>query len=91
MDYGLFIALEPGIDGLVHISALENGKRSTNLKKLFKEGAPFSVCVKEVDAAKKRISLVPASSVEQDRTAAQYLENQDTADTYNPFASLLKK
>lgn len=91
MDYGLFIALEPGIDGLVHISTLENGKRSTNLKKLFKEGAPFSVCVKEVDAAKKRISLVPASSVEQDRTAAQYLENQDTADTYNPFASLLKK
>ena len=91
MDYGLFVMLEAGIDGLVHISTLENAERSTNLKKLFKEDAPFSVCIKEVDAAKKRISLVPASSVEQDRTAAKYLEQQESEDTYNPFAALLKK
>lgn len=91
MDYGFFVTLETGIDGLVHVSALENVERNTNLKKVFKEGESFSVCVKEVDAEKKRISLVPASSAEQDKTAEKYLKNQDFDDTYNPFAALMKK
>ncbi|MGP1459544.1 MAG: 30S ribosomal protein S1 [Treponema sp.] len=59
MDYGFFVTLEAGIDGLVHISALENVERSTNLKKVFKEGAPFSVCVKEIDAEKNAFRLFP--------------------------------
>ena len=91
MDYGFFVTLETGIDGLVHVSSLENVERNTNLKKVFKEGELFSVCVKEVDAEKKRISLVPASSAEQDKTAEKYLKNQDFDDTYNPFAALMKK
>lgn len=90
-DYGFFVTLAEGIDGLVHISALENVERNTNLKKVFKEGEPFSVCIKAVDAAKKRIALIPATSSEQDKTAAKYLENQDFEDTYNPFAALIKK
>ena len=90
-DYGFFVTLAEGIDGLVHISALENIERNTNLKKVFKEGEPFSVCIKAVDAAKKRIALIPATSSEQDKTAAKYLENQDFEYTYNPFAALIKK
>ncbi len=91
--FGLFVNLAKGIDGLVHISALEDVSASTNLAKKFKAGDKFSVVVEKIDTAEKRISLLPASSAEQDMSAAKYLSSQedDDGDTYNPFAALLKK
>lgn len=90
--FGLFVNLAKGIDGLVHISALEDVSANTNLAKKFKVGESFSVVVDKIDAAEKRISLLPASSAEQDQSAAQYLSDQDDdGDSYNPFAALLKK
>ncbi len=93
MDFGLFVNLDKGIDGLVHISELEGVGANTNLRKVYKPGQPMSVVVEKVDAAAKRISLKPASSVEQDQTAAKYMssQNDDDGETYNPFAALLKK
>lgn len=91
MDFGVFVNLDKGIDGLVHISALEGVDKNTNLKKKFKVGEKMSVVVKEVKANEKRISLVPATSVEQDNSAATYLHSQSDGETYNPFAALLKK
>ena len=44
-----------------------------------------------IDAENKRISLVPATSVEQDNSASSYINSQDDGETYNPFAALLKK
>lgn len=92
-DFGVFINLESGIDGLVHISALEGVDRNTNLKKKFKVGDEMSVTIKEIDAANRRISLVPSTSTEQDDEASQYFSTHDDndGDTYNPFAALLKK
>ncbi|MEE1166657.1 MAG: S1 RNA-binding domain-containing protein [Treponema sp.] len=91
-DFGFFVQLEPGIDGLVHVSTLEDVDRNTNLKKVYKIGQKFSVVVKSIDAASKRISLIPATTTEQDAIAASYLGSQDDdGDTYNPFAALLKK
>lgn len=92
-DFGVFINLESGIDGLVHISALENVDRNTNLKKKFSVGQEMSVVIKEIDAANRRISLVPSTSTEQDENASDYFSthNDDDGDTYNPFAALLKK
>ncbi len=90
--FGLFVNLAKGIDGLVHISALEDVSASTNLAKKFKVGDKFSVVVDKIDAAEKRISLLPASSAEQDQSAATYLSAQDDdGESYNPFAALLKK
>jgi len=92
MEFGLFVNLATGIDGLVHISELEDIKSGTNLKKVFNIGQEMSVVVDKIDTAQKRISLRPASSVEQDNTAAKYLNSQDDdGETYNPFAALLKK
>ncbi len=93
MDFGLFVNLDKGIDGLVHISELEDISANTNLRKVYKIGQEMSVVVEKVDAEAKRISLVPASSKEQDETAAKYMGSQDDDDgeTYNPFAALLKK
>lgn len=90
-DFGLFITIDKGIDGLVHVSALKDVDKNTNLKKKFNAGDTFSVVVKEIDAENKRISLIPATSVEQDNSAASYMSSQDTSETYNPFAALLKK
>lgn len=91
-DFGLFVNIGKGVDGLVHISELEDVSANSNLKKLYKVGQEMSVVVKEVDGTKKRISLQTASSVEQDKTASKYMSSQsDDGDTYNPFAALLKK
>ncbi len=91
-DFGLFVNLDKGIDGLVHISELEGIGANTNLKKVYKIGQEMSVVVEKIDPEQKRIGLVPASSKEQDETAAKYLSDQDDdGETYNPFAALLKK
>ena len=93
MDFGLFVNLDKGIDGLVHISELEDVGANTNLRKVYKTGQEMSVVIEKIDSAAKRISLKPASSVEQDQTAAKYMSSQDddNGETYNPFAALLKK
>lgn len=90
-DFGLFVEIGKGIDGLVHISTLNDVDKNTNLKKKFSVGQTMSVVIKEIDAKNKRISLVPATSVEQDNSASKYLNSQDDGETYNPFAALLKK
>ncbi len=91
--FGLFVNLKPGIDGLVHISTLQNVNDKTNLSKKFKVGDDFDVVIQKIDAADKRISLAPATSNEQDDEASEYLNKQsrDDGETYNPFAALLKK
>lgn len=90
-DFGVFVNIVKGVDGLVHISDLEGVNKNTNIKKLYKAGDEMSVVIKEMDLKNKRISLIPASSAEQDLSAAQYLSSQkeDDEDSYNPFASLL--
>lgn len=92
-DFGVFVNLEPGIDGLVHVSELEDVEKNTNLKKMFTPGSKMSVVVKGVDVKNHRISLKTAQSAEQDATTEKYLSGQTggDGDTYNPFAALLKK
>ena len=91
-DFGLFVNIASGIDGLVHISDLEDVSANTNLRKVYKVGQPMSVVVEKINAMEKRLSLKPASSVEQDESAAKYMSSQDDdGETYNPFAALLKK
>lgn len=91
-DFGIFVNIEDGIDGLVHISTIEKAKANTNLRKLFRVGDRFDAQIISIDAENRRISLSPASSVKQDDDSEEYLKNQDdSGETYNPFAALLKK
>lgn len=91
-DFGLFVNIAKGIDGLVHISELGELKANTNLRKVYSIGQEMSVVVEKIDLAQKRISLVPSESKEEDETASKYLNKQDDdGETYNPFAALLKK
>lgn len=92
-DFGLFVNLTKGIDGLLHISELENVNANTNLRKIYKIGQEISVVVEKIDAEQKRISLKTAESKEQEESAKSYLSssNDDDSEMYNPFAALLKK
>jgi small subunit ribosomal protein S1 len=56
-EYGIFVELEPGVEGLVHVSEISWSKRSANPKKMFNKGDVVEVQVLGVDTEEKRISL----------------------------------
>lgn len=56
-DYGAFVELEPGIEGLIHVSEMSWGKKNVQPNKIVSTGEEIDVMVLEVDAAKRRISL----------------------------------
>lgn len=90
-DFGAFVSLEPGLDGLLHISELRGDDRSFAIQKAVKTGETRTVEILDVDSANRRISLRQVSSLEQDKTAQTYLAGDTVSDTYNPFANLIKK
>ncbi|RIY35252.1 30S ribosomal protein S1, partial [Psittacicella hinzii] len=55
-DFGIFIGLEGGIDGLVHVSDLGNGSNE-ELVRQYKKGDEVTAVVLQIDAEKERISL----------------------------------
>ncbi len=56
VEFGAFVELEPGVEGLVHVSCLEVG-RTSNASKAVQAGEEISVRVVEVDESGKRLSL----------------------------------
>lgn len=57
IEYGVFVELEPGIEGLVHISEMKWGKPPAHPSKLVKEGDTIDVVILNVDIERQRISL----------------------------------
>jgi small subunit ribosomal protein S1 len=55
--FGVFVNLEPGIDGLVHISKLGAGRRIKHPKEVVEVGQTVEAFVQEVDINSRRISL----------------------------------
>ena len=56
-DFGAFVALEPGIDGLVHVSEMSWSKKIRKPSDVLKVGEQVEVAVLGVNAAEHRISL----------------------------------
>ncbi len=56
-DYGAFVELEPGIEGLVHVSEMDWTNKNVNPSKLVKLGDEVQVQILEIDPEKRRISL----------------------------------
>ncbi|MEQ1905466.1 MAG: 30S ribosomal protein S1, partial [Pirellulaceae bacterium] len=57
MNYGAFVKLEPGIEGLVHISEMSWVKRVNHPQDLVKIGQEIDVCVLSVDREGEQMSL----------------------------------
>ena len=56
-DYGAFVELEPGVEGLIHVSEMSWTKKVKHPSKLLEVGQEIDCQVLEVDAKAKRISL----------------------------------
>ncbi|HSC35933.1 MAG TPA: S1 RNA-binding domain-containing protein, partial [Thermodesulfobacteriota bacterium] len=56
-DFGVFVELEPGIEGLVHISEITWTKRFRHPKEIVQAGSPVEAVVLDVDSGNRRISL----------------------------------
>ena len=67
--FGAFVELFPGVDGLVHVSALSN-RHVQHPREVVKEGEPILVQVESVDDAQKRVSLRRISEEEAQAPAA---------------------
>ncbi len=56
-DYGAFVELEPGVEGLVHVSEMSWTKKNVHPGKIVSTSQEVEVMVLEVDPEKRRISL----------------------------------
>ena len=56
-DYGAFVELEPGIEGLIHVSEMSWTKKNVHPGKIVSTSQEVEVQVLEVDSVKRRISL----------------------------------
>jgi len=57
MPYGLFVELEPGVEGLVHVTELSWARQNPNPEAEFERGEELDVFVKDIDHEKKEMSL----------------------------------
>jgi len=93
-DFGAFVTLAPGVDGLLHISKLGSGKRINHPREVVSKGQVVEVKVDSIDKDNKRISLSLAGSEqateqqEGEENYKQYL--REKTDSMGTLADLLK-
>jgi small subunit ribosomal protein S1 len=99
--FGAFVTLTSGIDGLIHISKLGNGRRINHPREVLEAGQDIEVVIEAVDQAEKRISLIPsdyqapedteeAEKQEYKKFLAQSKRSQDTDADLGSLGALLK-
>jgi small subunit ribosomal protein S1 len=57
VDYGAFVEIEPGVEGLIHVSEMSWTKKVVNPSKLLNVGDQVEAIVSELDMQQRRISL----------------------------------
>ncbi len=96
MNFGAFVQLEPGIEGLVHISNLGAGRRINHPKEVLAEGDEVEVKILSVDPESRRIGLelVTSSPGEEGAPAVELSEGTivpgivESVKDYGVFLSL---
>ena len=94
-EFGAFVELMPGVEGLVHISELSN-KRVNNVKEVVKEGDWVDVYIIGIDTENKRMSLSMKQAAVQTALApaatAESAETEEAAPVKakNPYKGPLK-
>jgi small subunit ribosomal protein S1 len=94
-DFGAFITLEAGVDGLLHISKLAHGKKIKHARDVLATGAEIDVKIEKIDRENKRISL---DLVGNDKNISSEGEEEDFRNyvppapkTMGTFGDLFKK
>ncbi len=73
-QFGAFVSLAEGVDGLLHISKLGKGRRINHPREVLEEGQEIEVQIESIDTVEKRISLTPSDYVSPE-------DDQKTEDT----------
>jgi small subunit ribosomal protein S1 len=68
-QFGAFVTLGEGVDGLLHISKIGRGKRINHPKEVLREGESVEVLVEGIDRESRRISLALADVVQAESEA----------------------
>jgi small subunit ribosomal protein S1 len=77
-QFGAFVELAPGLDGLVHVSRLALDRRVAHPRQVVSIGDEVEVTVVDVDPAKRRIGLSMVEGARQAKEAAEADERRDT-------------
>lgn len=95
-QFGAFVTIADGVDGLLHISKIGKGKRISHPREILKEGEVVEVLIEGVDRDSKRISLAltetvrAAAEAEADITAFRQ-QAAEVPTGMGTFADLLNK
>ncbi len=65
VDFGVFVELQPGVEGLVHISELAN-RRIMHPREILNEDEEISIRILDVDVSRRRISLSRRQAADYD-------------------------
>ncbi|MCG6863410.1 MAG: 30S ribosomal protein S1 [Chromatiaceae bacterium] len=94
-SFGAFVELEPGVDGLVHISEIGAGRRISHPHEVLNPGDQVEALVLSLDKEKRRIglSLDPGRLSETDESAGAgaYQDPRKTEKDLGTFGELLKE
>jgi len=77
-QFGAFVELEPGVDGLVHVSRMVLDRRIAHPRQVVSIGDAVDVTVVEIDPAKRRIGLSMVEGAKQAKDEAEREERRDT-------------
>jgi small subunit ribosomal protein S1 len=82
-DFGAFITLEAGVDGLLHISKLGKGKKIKHAQDVLSKDREIDVKIEKIDRENKRISLDMTTNSEEKKGSS---EEKDDYQSYMPKA-----
>ncbi len=97
-QFGAFVTIAEGVDGLMHISKLGKGRRINHPREVLEEGQEVEVQIESIDMVEKRISLAPSDYVgpEEDKRSEEKLvknfqsNNKEKSSTLGTFGDLLQ-
>jgi len=89
--FGAFVTLEEGVDGLVHISKLGEGKHLKHAREALTVGQKLAVTVEKVDTAQRRISLALPGAAAEEAGETSWSEQPSTGGGMGSFADLLRQ
>ncbi len=78
-DYGIFVELASGIEGLVHVSEMSWGKKNVNPSSIYKKGEEVEVMILSIEPEKQRLSLGIKQT--QDNPWTKFAEDYKKGDT----------
>ncbi len=88
-QFGAFVTLEDGVDGLLHISKLGNGQRIRHPQDVVSVGQQLQVVVEKIDLDEKRIGLALVGQ-QDENTETSYTEQPSSSAGLGTLGDLLK-